>query len=291
MSAHAQRRPKARRAIPPESILPVAFMFVATAYFLLPLWWLFVASTKDRADLTGTGGFWFSDFRLTQNVGDLLARDDGIFWRWLLNSVLYAGFGAVASTLLAAMAGYALAKYEFRGREAIFSAILAGVLVPATALALPLFLLLSKVQLTNTYWAVLLPSLVSPFGVYLSRIYAAASVPDELIEAGRIDGAGELRIFFAMATRLMVPALVTIFLFQFVAIWNNFFLPLIMLVDQDLFPITLGLFAWTSQTSRDPELTTAVIVGSFVSVVPLVIAFLLLQRYWRSGLAAGGVKG
>jgi multiple sugar transport system permease protein len=89
----------------------------------------------------------------------------------------------------------------------------------------------------------------------------------------------------------MAPALVTIYLFQFVAIWNNFFLPLIMLVDQDLYPVTLGLFAWTSQAARDPTLTTAVIVGSFVSVVPLIAAFLMLQRYWRSGLAAGGVKG
>jgi multiple sugar transport system permease protein len=274
-----------------EAVLPVALLFVATAYFLGPLWWLFVASSKTRADLTTTPGLWFSDFQFFGNVGDLFARDDGIFWRWLLNSVLYAGFGAALGTLLAAMAGYALAKYEFRGREVIFSTILAGVLVPATALALPLFLLLSKVNMTNTYWAVLLPSLVSPFGVYLSRIYAASAVPDELIEAGRIDGAGEYRIFFTIGIRLMVPALVTIFLFQFVAVWNNFFLPLIMLVDQDLFPITLGLFSWNSQLGREPELTTAVIVGSFVSVVPLIAAFLLLQRHWRSGLAAGSVKG
>jgi multiple sugar transport system permease protein len=291
MSAHAMTGARPGRRVGKDSVLPVAFMFLASAYFLVPLYWLLVASSKSRADLTSTSGLWFSDFNLFSNVSDLFSRDDGIYWRWLANSVLYAGFGAVASTLLAAMAGYALAKYQFRGREAIFSAVLAGVLVPATALALPLFLMLSKVSLTNTYWAVLLPSLVSPFGVYLSRIYAAASVPDELIEAGRIDGAGEFRIFFTMATRLMGPALVTIFLFQFVAIWNNFFLPLIMLVDQKLYPVTLGLFAWSSQASRDPNLTTAVIVGSLISVIPLIAAFLMLQRYWRSGLGAGGVKG
>jgi len=273
-----------------ESVLPLAFMFVAGAYFLLPLWWLLVSSTKSRGDLTTTPGLWFSDIRLLDNVEDLFTRGDGVFWRWLGNSLLYAGVGAAIGTLLAAMAGYALAKYEFRGRELIFGVILAGVLVPATALALPLFLLLSEVDLTNTYWAVFLPSLVSPFGVYLSRIYAAGAVPDELIEAGRLDGAGDMRIFFSMSVRLMAPALVTIYLFQFVAIWNNFFLPLIMLVDQDLYPVTLGLFAWTSQSARDPTLTTAVIVGSFVSVVPLIAAFLMLQRYWRSGLAAGGVK-
>lgn len=274
-----------------ESVLPVALMFVAATYFLLPLWWLFVAATKERGDLTTTPGLWFSDFRLGANVSDLVSRGDGVFWRWVLNSVLYAGIGAAIGTLLAAMAGYALAKYEFRGRELVFSVILAGVLVPASALALPQFLLLSEVELTNTYWAVLVPSVVSPFGVYLSRIYAAGSVPDDLIEAGRLDGAGELRIFFTVAVRLMVPALVTIYLFQFVTIWNNFFLPLIMLVDQDLFPITLGLFTWSTQNTQDPTLTTAVIVGAFVSIVPLVAAFLMLQRYWRSGLGTGAVKG
>jgi len=266
-------------------------MFVVTVYFLGPLYWLFVASTKSRADLTDTPGLWFGEWNLGANIADLVERENGIFWRWLGNSVLYAGVGAALATLLAAMAGYALAKFPFKGREVVFSSILAGVLVPTTALALPQFLLLSEVSLTNTYWSVLLPAIVSPFGVYLSRIYAAASVPDDLIEAGRLDGAGEFRIFFAIATRLMGPALVTIFLFQFVAIWNNFFLPLIMLVSQDLFPITLGLFTWSSQAARDPTLTTAAIVGSFVSIVPLVTAFLLLQRYWRGGLGAGGVKG
>jgi len=286
-------QPRRRGVLVPrgEAILPVAFMFVAGAYFLLPLWWLLVSSTKSRGDLTTTPGLWFSDIALLDNVGDLFTRNDGIFWRWLGNSLLYAGVGAAIGTLLAAMAGYALAKYEFRGREVLFGVILAGVLVPATALALPLFLLFSQVELTNTYWAVFLPSLVSPFGVYLSRIYAAGAVPDELIEAGRLDGAGDMRIFFSMSVRLMAPALVTIYLFQFVAIWNNFFLPLIMLVDSELYPVTLGLFAWNSQSARDPTLVTAVIVGAFVSVVPLIAAFLMLQRYWRSGLAAGGVKG
>lgn len=277
--------------VPLDSVLPVAIMFTAMACFMLPLWYLFVASSKDRGDLTTTPGLWFSDFQLGANVSDAVTRDGGIFWTWLLNSVLYAGLGAAIGTVIAAMAGYALAKYEFRGREAIFNTILSGVLVPATALALPLFLIFAEVGLTNTYWAVLLPSLVSPFGVYLSRIYAAASVPASLIEAGRLDGAGELRIFFTIAFRLMTPALVTVYLFQFIVIWNNFFLPLIMLVDQDLFPMTLGLFTWNSQTIQDPTLATAVLTGSLLSVVPIIAAFLMLQRYWRSGLGAGGVKG
>jgi multiple sugar transport system permease protein len=137
---------------------------------------------------------------------------------------------------------------------------------------------------------VFLPSLVSPFGVYLSRIYAASSVPDEIIEAARIDGAGEVRTFFTLSIRLMSPALVTIFLFQFVSIWNNFFLPLIMLRDQTLFPVTLGLYTWNSQVSQIPDIRTLVLVGAFVSIIPLLIAFLSLQRFWRNGLGAGGLK-
>jgi multiple sugar transport system permease protein len=194
------------------------------------------------------------------------------------------------ATVFAGMAGYALAKYQFRGRELFFNIVLGGVLVPATALALPLFLLFSQVNMTNTFWAVLLPSIVSPFGVYLTRIFAASSVPDELIEAGRLDGAGEVRTFFTISVKLMTPALVTVFLFQFVTIWNNFFLPMIMLRSQELFPLTYGLYAWNTQLNQIPELRTYVLVGSFLSIVPLIIAFLMLQRFWRNGLGAGSVK-
>jgi len=181
------------------------------------------------------------------------------------------------------MASYAMAKYSFPGRTFIFSLVLGSVLVPSMTLALPLFLMMSKVGLTNTYWSVLLPSIVSPFGVYLSRIYAAASVPDELLEAARVDGAGEFRIFATVAMRLMMPAQVTILLFQFVAIWNNYFLPLVMLSDEKLFPLTVGLKNWGA-----PIL---VLPGALVATIPLLLSCIFLQRYWRSGLGTGSVKG
>jgi multiple sugar transport system permease protein len=164
------------------------------------------------------------------------------------------------------------------------------VLVPATALALPLFLIFAQVGATNTFWSVFLPSIVSPFGVYLARIYAASSVPDELLEAARLDGAGEVRTFFSVSVRLMVPALITVYLFQFVAIWNNFFLPLIMLRDERLFPVTLGLYNWNTVVNQVPELRLYVLTGSLVSIVPLIIVFLLLQRFWQAGLGTGSLK-
>ncbi|MCI2956152.1 carbohydrate ABC transporter permease [Agromyces atrinae] len=279
---------------PKESMISrgaaLLIMGVFTLYFLVPIWWLFVSATKDRGQFLTTPSLWFADWNLWNNIGDLINYGDGVYLRWLINSLGYAGIGALLATIVAGMCGYALAKYRFPGRELFFNVILGGVLVPATALALPLFLIFSQVNLTNTYWAVLLPSIVSPFGVYLSRIFAAASVPDELIEASRIDGAGELRTFFTVSIRLMTPALVTVFLFQFVAIWNNFFLPLIMLRSEELFPVTFGLYAWNTQLNQIPELRTYVLVGSLLSVIPLIVTFLLLQRFWRNGLGSGSVK-
>ncbi|MEL7976307.1 carbohydrate ABC transporter permease [Isoptericola sp. F-RaC21] len=272
-------------------MVTVGLLVVFALYFLVPVYWLLVAATKSTGDLFGTFGFWFSDPQLLQNLQHVLTYDDGIYVRWVLNSVLYAGVGAAAATLLAAWGGYALGKFEFRGREAIFNTVLAGVMIPGTALALPLFLLFSQWGLANTYLAVLLPSLVSPFGLYLCRIYASAGVPDSVLEAARIDGASEARIFRTLVMRLMTPALVTVFLFQFVGIWNNYFLPLVMLSDPKLYPITLGLTSWQSFADREPDLYQLTVGGAFLSVIPLMIAIVVLQRFWRGGLAEGSVKG
>ena len=284
------KTPRAQRESPFARVSAMVVMGVFTLYFLVPIWWLLVAASKNRSQFNSTNPLWFADFSLFENMANLVAYRDGVYLKWMLNSALYAGGGALVGTLIAGMCGYALAKYNFPGRELIFNVVLGGVLVPATALALPLFLIFSQISLTNTFWSVFLPSLVSPFGVYLARIYASASVPDELIEAARLDGAGELRTFFTVSVRMMVPALVTVFLFQFVAIWNNFFLPLIMLRDETLFPVTLGLYAWNSQVNQIPVLRDYVLIGALLSIIPLIIIFLLLQRFWRNGLSAGSVK-
>lgn len=244
----------AYRQSPVSRTVVMIVLGVFTLYFLTLIWWLFIAATKERGDLTSTNPLWFSDLNLVENLQGVFTYGDSILPRWLLNSVLYAGLGALVATVLAGMCGYALAKYDFPGREVLFNIVLGGVLVPATALALPLFLIFAQVGATNTFWSVFLPSIVSPFGVYLARIYAASSVPDELLEAARLDGAGEVRTFFSVSVRLMVPALVTVYLFQFVAIWNNFFLPLIMLRDERLFPVTLGLYNWNTVVNQVPEL-------------------------------------
>nr|WP_255480873.1 carbohydrate ABC transporter permease [Quadrisphaera sp. RL12-1S] len=195
---------------------------------------------------------------------------------------------------MATAAGYAFAKYSFPAGTALFSVVLGSIMVPTTALAIPTYLLFAGVNLTDTRWAVILPSLVSPFGVYLMRVYAADAVDTQLLEAARVDGAGELRIFFSVAMRLLAPGFITVLLFTLVATWNNYFLPLIMLKDPTLYPLTVGLARWQSAAaagSGGQVLFSSVITGSLVSIVPLVIAFLYLQKYWQAGLATGGVKG
>ena len=270
------------------AVVTMGVLTLAALYFLIPVWWLVVSSTKTNTALFSSNGFSFSGFSLFENLADVFTRQDGLFSRWLLNSILYAGIGGVLATLLGVACGYALAKYNFRGRGLVFGAILGGLLIPSALLTVPLYLMFSQIGLVNTVWAVLIPAVVNPFAVYLGRIYAAASMPDELLEAARLDGASELRIFFTVALRLMSPAFVTVFLFSFVSIWNNFFLPLIMLSDQSLYPVTLGIFNWYTQT-REANYNI-VITGSLVSVIPLLIAFLSLQRFWRAGLSAGSVK-
>ncbi|WP_324011966.1 carbohydrate ABC transporter permease [Microbacterium sp. JZ37] len=284
-SSTAHRRSRASK------IIVTGILVVAALYFLIPVYWVVVAATKSTEDLFSTFGFWFgSDVHLLENLGQVLAYDGGIFVRWFLNSILYAGVGAVLATYFAAAGGYALAKYRFRGRDLVFGTILGGVLVPATATALPLFLLFSQLGLANTYWSVLIPSLVSPFGLFLCRIYADATVDDSLMEAARLDGAGELRIFHTVGLRILTPALVTVFLFQLVGIWNNYFLPLVMLADQSLYPITLGLNNWRAQVDRLPEFYELTTGGVLLSVIPLAIAMIVLQRFWRGGLTEGAVK-
>ncbi|MDP9862223.1 MULTISPECIES: carbohydrate ABC transporter permease [Streptosporangium] len=263
---------------------------VATVYTLLPLTWLLFASTKTLNDLYSSPGFAFADFNLGANLSAVAEEGGGIFFRWYLNSVLYAGGGALLGTLISVMAGYCFDKYGFRGKEKLFGAVLLGVLVPGTATALPLYLLASKVGVVNTFWAVFVPVLVNPFGVYLARVLSSGYVPGEVLEAARSDGAGDLRTFVSIALPMLKPAFVTIFLFQFTSVWNNFFLPLVMLSDHNLFPLSLGLFSWNNQGTAFPEFHTLVITGSLLSVVPLLVVFVFLQRFWRAGMTAGSIK-
>jgi multiple sugar transport system permease protein len=282
----AARRPGRRQR---PAALPTAILLLGALYCLLPIAWVLVASTKNNSQLFNTFTF-APNGSLWSNITSLSSYAGGIFWHWMLNTALYAGGGALLSTVVSALTGYALAKYRFRGRSTLFNTLLAGVLVPPVVLAVPQYLLLAKFGLTDTYWSVLLPSVLSPYGIYLARIYAMSAVPDEVIESARVDGCREGRLFAQIAVPMMVPGLVTVFLFQFVAIWNNFLLPFIMLSDENKFPVTVGLYTLLNRGSTAPALYSLVVTGAMLSIIPLVIVFLVLQRYWRTDIASGAVK-
>ena len=280
------RRPPLRRRV---ALVPTVTLLLGAIYCLLPVAWVVIASTKSGRELFSTFTF-LPGTGFADNLRDLNAYRDGIYWQWMGNSALYAVLGALLSTCVSAFSGYALAVYRFRGREAIFNVLLAGVLMPPVILAIPQYLLLAKADLTDSHLSVLLPQILFPYGVYLARIYAAAAVPADVVEAGRMDGASEWRIFTRIALPMMIPGMVTVFLFQFVGIWNNFLLPYIMLSDDEKFPITLGLYTLLEQGANTPALYTLVITGAFLAVIPLVALFLVIQRFWSLDLLSGAVK-
>lgn len=278
---------------PRRSPLLTALTGLILLYSLVPLAWLVINATKTQDDLLSSFGLWFGDdFSLFSNIKDTLTYDDGIFLRWLGNTLLYVVVGAGGATVLAVMGGYALAKFDFPGKKGIFAVVLGAVAVPGTALAVPTFLMFSKMGLTDTPWAVIIPSLISPFGLYLMWTFATDAIPTELMEAAKMDGASELRTFVQVSLPLLAPGIVTVLLFSMVATWNNYFLPLIMLKDPNWYPLTVGLNSWSAQalTAGGDVIFNLVITGSLLTIVPLVAAFLLLQRYWQSGLSAGSVK-
>ena len=280
-------------ANPRKSTLLTVVCAIFAIYCLFPFVYLLINSTKTQADFTSTFGLGFGrTFALWDNIRTVFTYQDGIFARWFLNTIFYVVVGAGGATLLAIMGGYALAKFRFPGRKAVFAVIIGAISVPGIALAVPQFLLFAKLGLTNTPWAMIIPSLVSPFGLYLMWVFSEQAVPTELLEAARVDGAGELRTFFTVSLPLLAPGIVTCALFTIVATWNNYFLPLIMLKDADWYPLTIGLNQWKDQasTAGGQAIQNLVITGSMITIIPLVIAFLLLQKYWQSGLAAGAVK-
>ena len=271
------------------------FLAIFLVYFLIPLLWLLISTTKTNAGLFSTFGLWFGkSFNLVKNLKDLFTYEHGDFARWMKNTAVYAVTASIGSSLISTLAGYAFALYRFKGRNLLFGIVLASTFIPSSVFAVPLFLLMSKTGLSNSLWAIILPSLVNPFGVYLMRIYAEQAVSPDLIDAARVDGASELNIFVSIAFRLLAPGFVTVLLFAFVGAWNNYFLPLLLLSKSNLFLLTVGLAYWNGLAilpGVNQVLYILVITGSVVAIVPVMIVFLFLQRYWQSGLSVGSVTG
>jgi len=275
-------------------LIVVGGLVIFLIYSIAPVWWLIVNSTKNSSDLLLTNGLWFAELNLMENLRQIFEYQDGIFLRWTANSLLFAVVGAGIGTLVALMAGYGLARFQFRGRGAALALVVGSFLIPYSMLTLPLYLLFSSIGLTNTLWAVLIPTFISPFSCYLAKVYIDSSIPPELLEAARLDGAGEARIFFSIVVRMLPTAGATIFLLAFVSSWNGFFLPLTMLQSPENWTMTLGLYNWLRQSqvsnASTIDFTSIVITGSLLSVIPLATVMLLLQRFWRTGVSLGALK-
>jgi multiple sugar transport system permease protein len=292
-SPRAGRRARSARRV--KTMAGTALAALAAIYVLAPIYWLIVASSKSTGQLFNSSTFlpaghlsWASNFRL------LFTVDGGYFKYWLLNSVIYAVVTAALATAVSTLCGYALAKYSFRGRPLVVGLVMGSLLVPSTALVVPLFLLEHDVGLINSYQGVILPLLVYPFGVYLMSLFAADAVPDSLVDAARVDGAGEFRAFWKVSRPLLMPGMVTLFLLSFIGTWNNYFLPLVLLGTTTRFPLTVGLSAWASDLNlagAGQPLYPEVILGSVVSVLPMLILFPFLQKYIARGLTFGAIVG
>jgi multiple sugar transport system permease protein len=273
-----------------------AICVLFSIFTLAPIAWIVIASTKTQANIVQSFGFWFAPpFELIHNFTLLFQDVDGlgVYVDWMGNTVLYAVLGGVGATLLSALAGYGFARFRFRGSRSTLYLVLATLLVPLTAITLPLYLVYAKLDLVNTVAGMVLPSLVSPVGTYLMYNFIRVSVPPELLDAARVEGAGEVRIFISIALPLMVPGLMTVLLFSIVGVWNNYFLPLIIFSRSSLYPLTVGLGNWFQNftVNSGKPLLPEVVTGSLVTIVPLIIIFLLVQRYWRGGMLLGSIGG
>lgn len=269
-------------------------------FFLIPVVWLLLAGTKTNHELVNANPFSFGSLSaLRHNWDTLMSFQDGSFKTWMKNSVLYAGLALVITLVVSIPAGYALAKLDFKGRRPLLIITLVVMLMPTSALVLPIFLEVNYVHLVNTPLSVVLPFSFFPFGVYLAYIYFADAVPSELLEAAKIDGCSEVRTFTAIALPLAMPVVALVGFFSFVQNWNNFFLPYVMLPRSDAYPMQVGLTQMLTSTPNFNPVVGAnaevsppeLVLATLVSAAPVLVIFLLAQRYVVSGLTAGATKG
>jgi multiple sugar transport system permease protein len=283
-------------------VLVVAVLAFFSIFFVIPLAWLLLAPTKSTTQLNGLNGeqpFSFGSFdQLAENWNNLVGFQDGIIWTWLGNSVLYSGVAVVITIIVTIPAGYALAMTNFRFRRVLLIATLMVMLIPNTALALPIFLELSAIHVFGSPLAVILPFSFFPFGVYLAYIYFSTTMSHDLLDAARIDGAGEFRVFWRIAMPLATPVIALVGFFNFVGNWNNYFLPFIMEPGSRKMPVQVGLAELISNVPVFNPTTVASITislpqlafATLISVAPVLIIFLFSQRFLVTGLTAGATK-
>ena len=285
-------------------LIRLAILLIFAIYFVVPLVWLLFATTRDPNSLyTSWFPFTFGSIdRLVTSWTNIIGYQNGEMLLWLGNSIRYAGLSLLGSLAICIPAGYILAIGRFPGRRVLLWLTLITMLLPVSAMVLPLFLELNLANLINTQWAVILPAMFFPFGVYLSYVYYGSSLPRELVDAARVDGCSELRVFWDLALPLARPLLGLLAFISFNANWNNFFGPYVMLNDDKLYNLPVGLNSVVAATSAlrpgfnpTPGATSFVqadaAMAALFMIVPVVIVFIFSMRYVTKGAFTGGVKG
>ncbi|MGK9146050.1 carbohydrate ABC transporter permease [Plantibacter flavus] len=277
----------------------IVLLLLVGVAFAAPLFWLVLAPTKTESELTSLPPLAFGSF---ENVGtawnNLMSFNDGMLLLWLTNSIAYSVAGVIIAVVAAIPAGYALAMYSFRGRQLVLTLTLIGMILPTAATVIPIYRELALVGLTNTAWAVILPSAFFPFGVYLTYLHFQTALPRELVEAAKVDGASELRVFLSLGLPLAKPAVALVTFFAFVATWNNYFLPYVMLVNDKLYTLQLGIATLlnsapvinASNQSDLPIHKPEAALAALVAIVPIAIFFFVFQRFIGTGMLSGAVK-
>lgn len=280
--AHKPLLRRLRKSVP-IMLLHLAMLF-GLVLTLLPFWWMVMASFMPNGEAsTFPPRFWPSQWSLGQYQTLYERLQIG---RFFLNSLILASGVTLVSLLVNSMAGYAFAKFAFRGKKTIFASLLASLVIPGQVTMLPVFLLLKHMGLLNSYFGIIIPGMASIFGIFLIRQYLQG-IPDSLIEAARIDGAGDFKIYWRIVLPLAMPILVTLALFTFMGTWNDFLWPLIVLNRQDMYTLPVAIANLMGEHAPDPELMMA---GAVVTILPILILFMALQKYYIQGILMGGLK-
>lgn len=275
------RRTTTRR---PGRILLYATLIVLLAIFVLPLLWALAGSFKERGDIFSLG--LIPDPVTTENYRELLGTQP--FWNWFGMSVGTAVLGTVVSVFVCALAGYGFAKFRFRGRQPLFTVMFSSLSIPFAVILVPLFVLVVKSGLSNPWFALVVPWVAPAFGIFMMQQFIVQGIPDEVIEAARIDGAPEFGIFWRIVLPLLRPALGALAVWSFLQTYNSFLWPLVMVSDTNSYTLPLGLNILFSAENRSYDL---VIAGAVLASIPTILVFLLLRKQLLDGLSAGAVKG
>ena len=265
-------------------IFSVIILIAVVLFFLFPLYWIITGSFKNNAEITAREPIWFPMSPTMENYMELF---DNPAFLWLFNIIFISAAAMLLTCITASLAGYALGKKRFIGRGVLFTIIICAMALPKQVIVIPLAQLMTFLNLKDTLWAVILPTVGWPFGVFLMKQFSE-SIPTEILEAARVDGAGELRTFFSVVFPMIKPGIGALAIFTFVNTWNDYFLPLVMLISEEKWTLPLAIANMQGEMSTDYGLIMA---GAALASVPIIIVFIAFQKYFTQGIAMGAVKG